>query len=123
MTDNTERQLIELIATDRISIPVKSMGGKLDRQKPRLAKAINLENGVYAGDRVYARVETDETMKARGMREAIDLFAEQYPEEAEEEIWRRVAFHWNQGLYQEYDPENTEYLALYDYYVEYYQNE
>ncbi len=55
--------------------------------------------------------------------QAYELFTSQNPEESEEEIWRRVAFHWNKGLYQEYDPENTDYLALYDVYVEEYQNE
>ncbi len=52
---------------------------------------------------------------------AFKLFASQYTEESEEEIWRRVAFHWNKGLYAEYDAENTDYLALYDQYVEEYK--
>lgn len=54
---------------------------------------------------------------------AYRLFASQYPEESEEEILRRVAFHWNKGLYVEYDAENTDYLALYDVYVEEYREE
>lgn len=37
---NTERQLIELIATDRIEMPISSMSGKLKRQKPKLAQAV-----------------------------------------------------------------------------------
>lgn len=45
---------------------------------------------------------------------------EKYPDESEAEIWRRVAFHWNKGLYVEYDPENEDYLVLYDRYVEEY---
>lgn len=53
---------------------------------------------------------------------AYTLFSFQYPDETEEEIWRRVAFHWNKGLYQEYDPENEDYLVLYDQYVEKYQS-
>ena len=48
------------------------------------------------------------------------LFQSLYPEETEEEIWRSVAFHWNKGLYEEYDPDNTDYLGLYDEYVELY---
>ncbi len=51
---------------------------------------------------------------------AYTLFTSQYPDETEEEIWRRVAFHWNKGLYQEYDFNNEDYLALYDKYVEWY---
>jgi len=51
---------------------------------------------------------------------AYRLFVSQYPEESDEEIWRRVAFHWNKGLYVEYDVENTDYLLLYDQYVEEY---
>lgn len=54
---------------------------------------------------------------------AYNLFATQYPDESEEEIWRRVAFHWNKGLYREYDVNNTDYLELYDVYVEIYQND
>ncbi len=54
---------------------------------------------------------------------AHDLFATQYPNETEEELWRRVAFHWNKGLYVIYDSNNTDYLALYDSYTEEYQNE
>ena len=81
MTEQIERQIIELIATDRIDIPVSSMSGKLKRKKPSLAKAIDLTGYAdnFRGERVYARVETDDTMKARGMREGIDLFEQQYP--------------------------------------------
>ena len=50
-------------------------------------------------------------------RPAFELFSELYPTEDEVSLWRRVAFHWNKGLYKEYDPENEDYLALYDEYV------
>ncbi|MFH1500606.1 MAG: hypothetical protein ABIE22_01530 [archaeon] len=81
MTENLERQIIEVIATDRISIPIKSIGGKLDRSKPKLAKAIDVSEfgNYFVGDRVYARVEEDSTMKARGMREGIEKFKAEYP--------------------------------------------
>jgi len=81
MTQNLERQIIELIATDRISIPIKSMSGKFDRQKPKLGKLINLseyENN-FVGERVYARIERGEQLKARTIRESIDKFSEEYP--------------------------------------------
>ncbi len=37
------------------------------------------------------------------------------------ELWRRVAFHWNKGLFVEYDPNNKDYLELYDEHVEMYR--
>ena len=41
MTNETlERQIIQLIATDRIDIPISSMSGKLKRRKPKLAEAV-----------------------------------------------------------------------------------
>lgn len=52
---------------------------------------------------------------------AHDLFASLYPEDSEEEIWRRVAFHWNKGLYVPYDSENEDYLLRYDMLVEKYR--
>ena len=79
MEQDIERQIIEIIATDRIDIPVSSMSGKLKRRKPKLAEALDLPKGSFVGDRVYARLQVEEGMKSRGMSEAIDLFAEQYP--------------------------------------------
>ncbi len=83
MEKNTglERQVIELIATDRLYIPISSMGGKLDRRRPKLGKAIDLteyENN-FVGERVYARIEENNVMKARGLKEGIDVFSEKYP--------------------------------------------
>ena len=45
------------------------MSGKLKRQKPKIAKAINLEafGGNFSGERAYARVEQEDKMKARGI--------------------------------------------------------
>ncbi len=85
MEKNTglEKQIIELIATDRIDIPISSMSGKFKRIKPKLGKAINLaeyENS-FAGERVYARIEENDTEKARGMKEGIEKFCEKYPKE------------------------------------------
>lgn len=79
--EQLERQVMELIATDRTYIPVSSMDGKLKRQREKLAQAVNLgKEGMYNGDRVYARIETDDAMmKARKMADAIAQFAEEYP--------------------------------------------
>ena len=77
---NIERQLVQIIATDRTDIPISSLSGKLKRAKPKLARAVELgQSRTYEGDRVYARVETEDRMKARGMREGIELFKENYP--------------------------------------------
>ena len=80
--EETERQLIEIIATDRIYRPISSTDGKLKRRREKLAESVELKPGQkFDGERVYARVEENEIMKARGMREAIDEFAKKYPRE------------------------------------------
>ena len=80
MTD-IERQIIQLVAADRLHIPVSSMEGKLKRMKPKLAAAIDLDphEGEYQGDRVYARVEAEDRLKARGMKEGVDRFCQEHP--------------------------------------------
>ena len=58
---NTEKQLIELIATDRIDKPISSMSGKLKRAKPKLAKALELQDGdLYESERVFDIGSRDE---------------------------------------------------------------
>jgi len=79
MKNTTESQLIELIAADRLDIPVSSLSGKLKRMKPKLADAIELPTGRYEGQRVYARIEVEDRMKARTMSEAVSEFCEEYP--------------------------------------------
>jgi len=78
VNEQLERQVIKLIALDRIDIPVSSMSGKLKREKPKVAREIQVPRGNYSGDRVYARVEEEEGQKARGMKEAIDIFCEKH---------------------------------------------
>jgi hypothetical protein len=75
-----EKQLIEIIATDRMDIPISSMSGKLKRRKPKLAQAVDL-NGrkSFSGDRAYARVKETDREKARGMKEGIAKFADNFP--------------------------------------------
>lgn len=82
MTQELERQVIELIATDRIYMPISSMVGKLERRRPKLGKEIAKASefeGSFGGDRVYARLESEYKMKARGMREGIEVFTANYP--------------------------------------------
>ena len=84
MAEDIERQLIEIIATDRIDKPISSMSGRLKRAKPKLAKEIDLSSGnSFEGERTYARVETSNRNKARGMRAGIDKFVENHPEYGE----------------------------------------
>ncbi|MEA3199604.1 MAG: hypothetical protein QOE90_1032 [Thermoplasmata archaeon] len=44
-----------------------------------------------------------------------------YPSFTTEQVLRAVAFHWNKGEYQKYDPNNCDYLCLYDKYVAVYK--
>jgi hypothetical protein len=79
MTEESERRIIDLIAADRLYRPVSSLGGKLERMRPRLASLVSFPGGEFVGDRVYARIETGMTTKAKGMRQAIDQFSREYP--------------------------------------------
>lgn len=76
-----ERQIIELVAMDRIEIPISSLSGKLKRQKPKLAGDIDLSEykGKYFGERCYARIESEDLQKARGMRDGIAEFSRRHP--------------------------------------------
>ena len=79
MTETLERQMIEIIATDRIDKPISSMSGKLKRRKPKLAQAIELENGGYKGDRTWCKIDEEDKQKARGMKEGVEKFENQFP--------------------------------------------
>jgi hypothetical protein len=81
MENNLERQIIEVVAADRIDIPISSISGKLKRLKPKLATKIDLTeyNNNYFGDRVYARIESEDLMKARSIKEGIEVFSEKFP--------------------------------------------
>ena len=86
MTDNVERQVIGLIAVDRLDVPISSMSGKLKRTKPKLAREVEIpgqsgsrDKVEFEGDRVYARVEQGDKMKARGVKEGIEKFEGEFP--------------------------------------------
>ncbi len=68
--ENLERKVIELIATDRIEIPISSLSGKLKRNKPKIAAQVDLTTyeGSFVGERVYARIESEDKDKARSMK-------------------------------------------------------
>jgi len=81
MIENIERQLTQLVATDRIDRPISSMSGKLKRAKPKIARAFaeDMSGSSYSTGRVYARIESVDKMKARGMREGIEAFSAAHP--------------------------------------------
>lgn len=81
MNEKLERQLIEIVALDRIDKPISSMSGKLKRRKPKLAKTVDLSDfkNHYDGNRVRARVQYDDKLKARGLKEGIEKFEDQFP--------------------------------------------
>jgi hypothetical protein len=76
-----EKQIIELIARDRLEIPLSSMYQKVKRVKGKDAKSLAnlLGKNRFESQRVYAYVEDDDQMKARGAKEAIVEFSRDYP--------------------------------------------
>jgi hypothetical protein len=86
MTQELEREVIGLVATDRLYMPSSSFDGKLERSRPKLGKAIvNLEEfqetgQKFQGERAYARVESVNKSKARDMRAGVEQFAKEFPQ-------------------------------------------
>ncbi len=75
-----ERKVLELIAQDRIHIPLSSMDQKLKKSKMGCASEIaDLLKEEFDGERSYAFVQYEDKSRARGMKEAIREFTEQYP--------------------------------------------
>lgn len=79
---NPEKQIIELTAVDRLEIPLSSIEQKLRKQRANLAVDVAeyCEDGVrYSGQRTYAFTEIENKERARGIKEAIAEFVEEYP--------------------------------------------
>lgn len=75
-----ERRILELVATDRIEIPLSSMDQKLRRTRLSLGSEISDAIGDrYVGERVFARVVDEDKERARGMKEAIAEFEQEFP--------------------------------------------
>jgi len=76
-----EGQVLELIAQDRIEIPLSSMDQKLKRSRTKLAGEIaeELRGNPYDGKRVSARVEVEDKDRARGMKDAVAEFSAEFP--------------------------------------------
>ena len=79
-----ERQIIELVATDRIYIPISSMSGKLERKRPNLARAIEFPKSGFIGERVFARIEVEDKARARTLSMAVKKYCEDHKKEGEE---------------------------------------
>lgn len=102
----TERQVLDLLATERIYRPISSIEGKLKRARPKIAKAIDL-NGrkSFNGERAYAYINEVPGTKARGLKEGVDKFCEEFPKHgetlrayiAEERTTRETNMHF--GMY------------------------
>jgi hypothetical protein len=84
MTENTEQQLIALIATDRLHIPISSLEGKFKRRKIKFASEIELPTGRFQGPRTYAYEQDEEGKKARGMAAGIKEFCDRHPNYGDE---------------------------------------
>jgi hypothetical protein len=82
MEEQLERQIIDLVAVDRIYVPLSSFDGKLKRRRPKLAEALNAAeefDGSFKGERAYARVESEDKQVARGMRDGVEEFSKKFP--------------------------------------------
>lgn len=82
MEQISERQVIELIARDRMEIPLSSMYQKVKRQKKKEAVGLAGIIGIsdrFETDRVYAYAEDEDNMKARRIKEAVAEFQTAYP--------------------------------------------
>lgn len=76
-----EQQIIELIARDRLEIPLSSMYQKVKRVKSKDAKnlAERLDGEKFFGERTFAYVTDEDKDRARGMKEAITEFSAEFP--------------------------------------------
>lgn len=76
-----ERQVLELIAVDRLEIPLSSIEQKLRKQRSAIASDVAQSLGEvrFRGERTYAFAESEDKDRARGMKEAIAEFTVEFP--------------------------------------------
>ena len=81
MTEQLENKIIQLVAVDRLYMPASSIDGKLKRLRSKVANDIDLSEyeDDFEGERVYARIEETNKLKARKMSEAVEEFSREYP--------------------------------------------
>lgn len=82
MAEINEQEIVQLIARDRLEIPLSSLYQKVKRAKKKEAQELadRLGEGRFESERVYAYAESEDKMKARKMKEAVAEFQQQYPE-------------------------------------------
>ena len=73
-----ESEILQLITTDRIEIPFSSLDQKLRRARKKNASEI-AASGDFTGERVYAFVQDEDKERARGMKEAVTEFEQEFP--------------------------------------------
>jgi len=77
-----EQSVLELIAMDRLEMPLSSMYQKIKNSKKQQAQIVVSalgRNKSYEGDRVNASIEKEDKERARGMKEAVAEFAKEFP--------------------------------------------
>ncbi len=76
-----EEQIIQLIARDRLEIPLSSMYQKIKKIKKKDAGTLadKLGDTRFKGERTYAFVDSNDKERARGMKEAVAEFSADYP--------------------------------------------
>ena len=104
-----EQELVTLIAMDRLDMPLSSLDSKLRRRRLSLAKGVaeSMGNASYAETRrTHASVEYEDKHLARGMKEAIAEFVEEFPKQGEvlKEKVREKRMSREKHLYFEMNP-------------------
>ncbi len=76
-----ENEIIELIARDRLEIPLSSMYQRLKRMKKTDAEGLveRLKICSFEGKRVRAHLAYEDKERARGMKEAVAEFSLEFP--------------------------------------------
>ncbi|PIU76030.1 hypothetical protein COS75_01265 [Candidatus Pacearchaeota archaeon CG06_land_8_20_14_3_00_35_12] len=75
-----ENQIVKLIAEDRLQVPMSSLEQKVRKSKMSDAKSIaEMIGEKFDGNRVYAFIEEEDKDRARGMKEAVAEFEQEFP--------------------------------------------
>lgn len=86
MVQINEQEVVQLIARDRLEIPLSSLYQKVKRVKGKDAKglaALLPQGEEFETERVFAYVDKENIQKARGMKEAVAEFKKQYQRHGE----------------------------------------
>ena len=80
MTNELEKQIINIVATDRLYVPSSSFDGKLERSRKKIGKSLELSEDFYQGDRVYARIEIVNKHRSKDLRAGVEEFCSEHPQ-------------------------------------------